>query len=118
MDVPDKSQSNNNTKDQQVSVQLEGEKNPIQYQIGEHLTAFWVEGNETECHLGFVQGIENENPLVPYMIRIDTKGKLWTCPESTEVLLTSCDQILASKVKVQYLALLRIRCNPRNKHCC
>ena len=29
MDVPDKSQSNNNTKDQQVSVQLEGEKNPI-----------------------------------------------------------------------------------------
>ena len=40
MDVPNESQSNNNTKDPQVSVQLEGEKNPIKYQISEHLIAF------------------------------------------------------------------------------
>ena len=29
MDVPNESQSNNSTKDPQVSVRLEGEKNPI-----------------------------------------------------------------------------------------
>ena len=48
MDVPNESQSNNNIKYPQVSVQLEGEKNPIQYQIDEHLIAFWVEGMETK----------------------------------------------------------------------
>ena len=111
MDVPNESQSNNNTKDPQVSVQLEGEKNPIKYQISEHLIAFWVEGNETKWHLGVVEGIENENPLVLYMIKTDSKGKSWTYPESAEVLLTRCDQILASKVKVQYLGLVRIHCN-------
>ena len=45
------------------------------------------------------------------MILTGTKGKSWTYPESAEVLLTSCDQILASKVKVQYLGSVRIRCN-------
>ena len=111
MYVPNESQSNNNTKDPQVSVQLEGEKNPVQYQISEHLIAFWVEGNETKWHLGVVEGIANENPLVSYMMQTDTKRKSWTYPESAEVLLTSCDQILASKVKVQYLGSVRIRCN-------
>ena len=111
MDVPNKSQLNNNTKDLQVSVQLEGEKNPIQYQLGKHLIAFWVEGNKTKSHLGVVEGTENDNSLVSYMIRTDTKGKSWTYPESAEVLLTSCDQILASKVKVQYLGSVHIHCN-------
>ena len=92
MDVPNKSQLNNNTKDLQVSVQLEGEKNPIQCQLGKHLIAFWVEGNKTKSHLGVVEGTENDNSLVSYMIRTDTKGKSWTYPESAEVLLTSCDQ--------------------------
>ena len=45
------------------------------------------------------------------MIRTDTNGKYWTYPESAEVLLNSCDQVLASKVKVQYLGSVRIRCN-------
>ena len=48
MDVPNESQSNNNIKYPQVSVQLEGEKNPIQYQIDDYLIAFWVEGKETK----------------------------------------------------------------------
>ena len=73
MDVPNEYQSNNNTKDPQVSVQLEEENNPIQYQISEHLIPFWVEGNETKWHLGVVECTENENPLVSYMIRTDTK---------------------------------------------
>ena len=42
------------------------------------MIAFWVEGNDTKWHLGVVEGIENENPLVSYMIRTDTKGKSWT----------------------------------------
>ena len=111
MDVPNESQSNKNTKDPQVSVQLEGEKNPIQYQISEHLIAFWIEGNETKWHLGVVEAIENENPLVSYMILTDAKGRSWTYPESAEVIWTSCGQILASKVKVQYLGSVCIRCN-------
>ena len=111
MDVPNESQSNKNTKDPQVSVQLEGEKNPIQYQIGEHLIAFWIEGNETKWHLGVVEAIENENPLVSYMILTNAKGRSWTYPESAEVIWTSCGQILASKVKVQYLGSVCIRCN-------
>ena len=111
MDVPNESQSNKNTKDPQVSVQLEGEKNPIQYQIGEHLIAFWIEGNETKWHLGVVEAIENENPLVSYMILTDAKGRSWTYPESAEVIRTSCGQILASKVKVQYLRSVCICCN-------
>ena len=73
VDVPNEYQSNNNTKDPQVSVQLEEENNPIQYQISEHLIPFWVEGNETKWHLGVVECTENENPLVSYMIRTDTK---------------------------------------------
>ena len=48
MDVPNESQSNNNTKDPQVSAQLESEKSPFQYQIVEHLISFWGEGNETK----------------------------------------------------------------------
>ena len=75
------------------------------------MIAFWVEGNETKWHLGVVEGIENDNPLVSYMIRTDGKGKSWTYPESAEVLQTSCDQILASKIKVQYLGSVCIRCN-------
>ena len=50
------------------------------------------------------------------MIKTDSKGKSWTYPESAEVLLTSCDQILASKVKVQYLGSVRIHCNILSNH--
>ena len=48
MDVPNESQSNNNTKDPQVSVQLEGEKSPFQYQMSEHLISFWIDRNKTK----------------------------------------------------------------------
>ena len=48
MDVTNVNQSNHNIKAPQTSVRLAGEKEPVQYQIGEHVTAFWVEGNETK----------------------------------------------------------------------
>ena len=81
-----------------------------QYQLGEHIIAFWVEGNEAKWHLGVVEGQKNNTPTVSYMVRTDPKGKSWTYPESADVLQTSCDQILAAKVKVQYLGSVRIRC--------
>ena len=65
----------------------------------------------TKWHLGVAEGIENEKPLVSYMIWTDTKGQSWTYPESAAILLTSFDQTLASKVKVQYLGSVHIHCN-------
>ena len=43
-------QSNNNINQlivPQLSFRLAGKKVPIQYQIDEHVIAFWVEGNKT-----------------------------------------------------------------------
>ena len=37
------------------------------------------------------------------MSKADKKGKVWTFPECAELLETSQEQILATKVKVQYL---------------
>ena len=39
-----------------------------------------------------------------YVIQTGTKGKSLTYQESAEVLLTSCDQILASKFKVLWVS--------------
>jgi hypothetical protein len=52
---------------------------------------------------------------VSYMTCADQTGLSWTFPESAEILDTSFDQILASKVKVQYLATVRIRCKIMDK---
>ena len=40
--------------------------------------AFWVEGNGTKWPLGFVEGENNGNPTVYYMVKADTKGKSLT----------------------------------------
>ena len=48
MDVTNVNQLNHNIKAPQPAVRLAGENEPVQYQIGEHVTAFWVEGNETK----------------------------------------------------------------------
>ena len=44
------------------------------------------------------------------MIRADSKAKSWTFPETAKILETSVDQIIASKVKVEYLGSVRIQC--------
>ena len=56
------------------------------------------------------------------MSKADKKGKVWTFLECAELLETSQEQILATKVKVQYLGTVRIRCHiisdnllPKNK---
>ena len=45
------------------------------------------------------------------MIRGDSKGQSWTFPETAEILESNFEQIIATKVKVQYLGSVRIRCN-------
>ena len=45
------------------------------------------------------------------MSKADKKGKVWTFPECEELLETSQEQILATKVKVQYLGTIQIRCH-------
>ena len=45
------------------------------------------------------------------MSKADKKGKVWTFPECAELLETSHEQILATKVKVQYLGTLQIHCH-------
>ena len=79
--------------------------------MGEHVVAFWLEGNVAKWHLGVVEGVRNGNPVVSYMVRAEGSSKPWTYPESAEILETSHDQILASKVRVQYLGSVRIRCS-------
>ena len=44
------------------------------------------------------------------MICADSKGKSWTFPETAKILETSVNQIIASKVKVEYLGSVRIQC--------
>ena len=62
-------------------------------------------------YLGVVEGLKDNNLVVSYMVvRADPKGYSWTYPESAQVLKTSQEQVLASKVKVQYLGSVRIRC--------
>ena len=44
------------------------------------------------------------------MICADSKGTSWTFPETAKILETSVNQIIASKVKVEYLGSVRIQC--------
>ena len=78
--------------------------------IGEHVAAFWVENDSVKWHLGIVEGYEKSLIRISYMTRADMLGTSWTFPETAEVLETSSDQILASKIKVQYSGTVRIRC--------
>ena len=73
------------------------------------MIAFWLEGNTAKWYLGVVEGISDGKILISYMSRADTKGKSWTFPQAAEVLETSPEQILASKVKVQYLGTVTIK---------
>ena len=45
------------------------------------------------------------------MSKADKKGKVWTFPQCAELLETCQEQVLATKLNVQYLGTLRIRCH-------
>ena len=44
------------------SVPEAGDTIAPEYQMGEHVIAFWLEGNDAKWHLGVVEGIRNGNP--------------------------------------------------------
>ena len=77
------------------------------FTLGEHVVAYWFEINSVKWYLGIVEGYESNKIQVSYMTRA---GDSWTFPETAELLETSPDQILASKIKVQYSGTARIRC--------
>ena len=61
-------------------------------------------------YLGIVEAEKSDKFIISYMIRADSKGKSWTFPKTAKILETSVDQIIASKVKVEYLGSVRIQC--------
>ena len=82
-----------------------------QYNLGKHVIAFWLEGNVAKWYLEIVEAEKCDKLLISCMIRGDSKGQSWTFPETAEILETNFEQIIATKVKVQYLGSVRIRCN-------
>ena len=78
---------------------------------GEHVTAFWVEGNKIKWYFGTVETKNKKKLVISYMSKADKKRKVWTFPECAELLETSQEQILATKVKVQCLGTTRIHCH-------
>ena len=81
------------------------------HEEGEHVVAFWYDASSVKWYLGVVDGFNNDNVMISYMNKADASGTSWTFPERAEVLETSPDQILASKVQVQYKGTVRIRCS-------
>ena len=61
-------------------------------------------------YLGIVEAEKSDKFIISYMICADSKGKSWTFPETAKILETSVNQIIASKVKVEYLGSVRIQC--------
>ena len=70
---------------------------------GEHIIAFWLIGSSIKWYLGVVESVK---VVVFYIVRTNP----WIFPETAEVLETEWDQILATKVPVQYLATVTIKC--------
>ena len=46
------------------------EDDKTHFQMGEHVIALWIEGNERKWHLGVVEGMVTENPEISYMVRL------------------------------------------------
>ena len=83
--------------------------------MGEHVIAYWYKGSKIKWCLGTIEKIKLEKLIISYMTRGDSKGQSWTFPESAELLETTVEQVIAVKVKVQYLGTVRIRCNLMSK---
>ena len=77
---------------------------------GEHIIAFWVEGNDIKWYLGIVDYMKDDKAIISYMARADSAGRSWVFPEKADIQETSFDQIISTKVKVHYSGSVRIRC--------
>ena len=67
--------------------------------LGEHVIAHWLEGHIARWYLGTVEAKKSDKLLISCLIPPDSKGQSWTFLETAEILETSVEQIIASKVK-------------------
>ena len=59
----------------------EPSSNSLEFSIGEHIAAFWIE-DKYYWHLGVVDLIKvNGNPQVSYLYSTDKERKIWTFPD-------------------------------------
>ena len=68
-------------------------------------------GHISRWYFGIVEAEKSDKLFVSHMIHADSKAKSLTFPEAADILETSIEQVISSKVKVQYLGSVRIRCN-------
>ena len=64
-------------------------------------------------YLGILEKNETDDMTISYLTQASRSSggdQSWTFPEEAEVIKTSYEQVLASKVKVQYSGSVRIRC--------
>ena len=82
------------------------------YIMGEHVAAFWYEGERFAWYLGVVDGFDetNQNILVFYLTPKDTSDHEWAFPEDADIHATSPGQILSSKIRVNYMCSVKIQC--------
>ena len=81
-----------------------------EHHVGDHVIAYWLEGNSADFFLGVIDKIQDDKIFVSYMVRADSCGATWVYPETAELLETKREQILAKNVLVQYVGSIRIRC--------
>ena len=64
----------------------ESDSKNVNYELGEHIVAFWIENESVKWYLGIVEGQEKTQIQVSYMTRADGSGTSWSFPETAEVL--------------------------------
>ena len=75
----------------------------LQIAVGEHVAVFWVgENNSAEWYLGVVESIEQDSYTVLHLVRKDITGCQWVFPYEPDVHVVENEQVLASKLRVQY----------------
>ena len=82
----------------------------LPFAVGDYVAAFWFDG-QYKWYLGVVDNVREDIVTVSCMARSDSRGRDWVFPEHAELLETPVEQILASKIKVEYTCSVRIRCH-------
>ena len=81
-------------------------------EIGEHVAAFWYDDfAKLDWFLAIVDGqIKDTKVALSYMKQSKKTKPEWVFPEDAEVRETSLEQIIFTKVNVNYFCSVRVRC--------
>ena len=84
----------------------------VSLDIGEHVSAFWCDDfGKLEWFLAIVDGpTENNKVSLSYMKKSRKTKSEWVFPEDSEIRETSLEQIILSKISVNYFCSIRVRC--------